>query len=445
MKKNPRQTGFGPLAAALLAAACTPTRTAPAAILYMVTARKVPLYQGQLITETLFAGEIVRGRPHSVQNVWIDLVWNGKRYNALRAYFASRAELDMKYSAREAKLQTEIDRLTDQIRQNEQSALDRFAAAAAARADAAVRYRSWNALTPAPAAPAAQPTFDAAAPTPYTYTDRLPPGRAENLARSLEKETQSLDRYSARLREKRRSTAAKLAQTQAQAKIVQARFDRVARTGKDDLNRLFITVDDRVRLFQNTRLKLELRRGTVVRAVRHRVFTGWLRVFYLNAEYAARARHFRPWTTLAIRHARQNALAAWRERDDSERIRFLQARRDLLDSLKTQLRYRYNLQPPPFTACSWPNGFTASNFYTPGACPAGAVAFVDPARARTAIRRWELAITDLDNEIRALRKDAARSRKTRLVADALYRAQIRRFSAVLNYQLPSAATPAAAP
>ena len=398
---------------------------------YITIAAPVPLYQEDRIAAQLKRGRIVEARRNPLHLDWLRLRLGNKEYDARRSFFCSQGGLEALRARQIAAQEQRISTLDEEIEHDRRRADQYFAAVAAIRYDHTIQYKV-RALVPV-----VPPTASSAAMTPRTeappalrtalnYIDKISGSQARNLARRWEREIDDRERGLARKLKKRRDAAVARARIEARRDRETRLFAMFARTRADTLVDLYITVQDRVRLFEGHRLKYELLRNTVVRGRPSPESSDWMRVGYRGGIYDARIAFFRSRTDIEDEYAAMHANRLQKLADCNTEIDRLRDRERLLESLRLSLTYEYNLTRIPLGNAFPSVGIRIGDFYTTTACPAGAVEVVVASRAQSLVREWDRDCNDLRAKRRRRERSAADARKRLALGEARY-VQMQRF------------------
>ncbi len=394
---------------------------------YICVADRALLYRENRIVRQLGRGRIVEARRNPLHAEWLRLRLGREEYDARRRFFLSQGELLASRARQIAALEQKLVSLDQDIDHDRRRMAEVFAAAVSIRFDSTIQYKVRTMVqAPAPGADGAERTIHQPS---FNYIDKVSPGLSANLVRRWERELGELeDELAAKLKRRRDAVIAR-ARLEAVRDRERRLFAEFARSRVDSLVDFYLTLRDRVQLFEGKRLKYELLRNTVVRGRPSLDTPGWMRIEYRGGVYDGRSAYFRSRTDIEDEYAASHARRLQHLADLNAEIDRLRRRERLLESLELSLAYESHLTRVPLGNAVPAVGIRITDFYSVAACPSGAVEVVSTARARSLARKWDRQRDDLRDERKKLERTAAKVRKQLALSEARRRQWLRFFEA----------------
>ena len=385
------------------------------------------LYKDHVLAKVLNEDLIVQGQRNSADHNWLTVMYDNRQYNARRKNFRSRAEVEQDHLEKIAGLESALTELDRRIDFNQNRILDLRLAAATVRFDSTFSYRVT--VVTARRYPA-HPPKDAPAdddddtqPQGATdggerrqlqvrYVDRVSPSRARRLAEEWHDDADELEEENEKLREKRRDALLDKTRLEIDLKNVDRRFERFAADGQSYRINLYLTVRDRVPLYDGNRLVGELAEDSIVAGMQNVRFDRWLRIFQKEKLFDSRSRYYQPEEEVSREYVMRSSSLRQTIDETESRINAVENYAEILRARKLFLDYRSHITEIP--ARTWTNIMHMPQFgrYSVTPRPADAVIVLRSSRARRLERDWVDRLQKLDRQVTTLRKDLTEQRKT---------------------------------
>lgn len=412
--------------------------------LAVVTADRVDLYKGAKVAAYLVRDEIVHVRENVADPDWFHIYLDNASYQARRGDFQTQGSLFSEFRKEQVGLETELDRVNEQLNANFERILQLFASILQVQWDRAVFVQTADPLVIEPRTIAQPKTSGREAVVArdligerlviprFKRFEKISQLKANQVGKKWRDQLQDVEQSNRALIRRRTELNERVAGVTARFRQRSKHFDRFASSSATYLEQPFVLTRSSATVYENRERIHEIRRGQAVIGKFNREHPDRLLVAYLNRWYDTPASGFRSRQDVEIEHAAVAARYETMINNLEGQVNLLRRQEKIITSYILDMTRAGSIKGEfvSFLRETSPDDVRLANEYYWLHRPAGSEEVLYRGRVARTVNDWQDQADDLQKEIDRVWERLGKAKEEMVDQETTYRDLIQRFDAI---------------